>query len=298
MATAERLHKVLARAGVASRRDCEALIVAGRVQVNGEVVDQLGTCVDAMRDRVLVDGVPIQPQAERVYIMLHKPPGVVSTTEDPQRRTTIIDLINIETRVFPVGRLDADSEGLLLLTNDGDLTYHMTHPQFEVEKEYRVLLDRKPDAVALRRWRRGVLLYGRPTASARVDVLEEGNEGVWLRVVLHEGRKRQIREVARLLGYEVRRLIRTREGVLRLGNLPSGAWRYLHEDEIEAVRSHIPAAVRRETLARTDSAHAAGVAPAARNRPQRAQREQPARRSSKPPASRQGQQKRQKPRGQ
>ncbi len=239
--TAERLQKVLASAGVASRRDCESLIVAGRVAVNGNTVYELGTRVDLTYDVVTVDGAPVVLPAERVYIMLHKPAGYVSTAEDPQGRPIVLDLVPIPVRVFSVGRLDVDSEGLLLLTNDGELTHQLTHPSFAVEKEYRALLDRPPDSAALRDWRAGVMLNGERTAPAWVEILERSSDGTWIKVVLQEGRKRQIREVARMLGYNVRRLIRVREGNLHLGDLPPGEWRELNPEEIRALRRHASA---------------------------------------------------------
>lgn len=235
----ERLQKVLASAGVASRRDCEVLITSGRVTVNGRVVRTLGTRVDMDQDIVAVDGTPVDQPDQRTYIMLNKPVGVVSTVDDPQGRTTVIDLVESPTRIFPVGRLDVDSEGLLLLTDDGALTHCLTHPSYEVEKEYRALLDYEPDANALDRWRRGVMLDGEQTAPAEVDVIEHTDDGVWVRVVLHEGRKRQIREVARLLGYKVQRLIRVREDHLYLGKLLPGQWRLLRPEEVQILRSHL-----------------------------------------------------------
>ncbi len=235
----ERLQKVLASAGIASRRDCEELIAAGRVTVNGRVVTVPGTRVDLEHDEVLVDGQPLRMPAKRTYIMLHKPAGVVSTAEDTHGRPTVVDLVDVPARVFPVGRLDLDSEGLILLTDDGELAYALTHPSFEVEKEYRVLLDRALTPDALRSWRNGVLLEGEMTAPAWVELLETTPEGVWVRIVLREGRKRQIRAVARLLGYEVRRLIRVREGPLQLGDLPPRAWRHLTDEEVAALRAHV-----------------------------------------------------------
>ncbi len=237
----ERLHKALARAGVASRRNCETLITEGRVKVNGEVVQSLGSRVDLTVDEVLIDDQPLELPDECVYILLHKPVGVVSTVDDPQGRKTVVDLVNIQTRVFPVGRLDADSEGLLLLTNDGALTHRLTHPRFEVEKEYHAQLDHQPDPTSLRAWQDGVLLDGKPTAPAQVEALKHGSskgKGFWVRITLREGRKRQIREVARLLGYRVQRLIRVREGALQLGTLPAGQWRNLTPQEIEALQRH------------------------------------------------------------
>jgi 23S rRNA pseudouridine2605 synthase len=236
--SAERLQKVLASAGIASRRDCEEYIAAGRVMVNGKVVRIPGTRVDPEHDEILVDGRPIGKIHHRTYVMLHKPAGVVSTTDDPQGRPTVIDLVNLEQRLFPVGRLDYDSEGLLLLTDDGELTQKLTHPSYQVEKEYRVLLNEAPSPAALRAWRTGVELDGVKTAPAWVELIERTPDGAWVRVILHEGRKRQIREVARVLGYEVRRLIRVREGPLTLGDLPSGTWRFLTDEEVDMLREH------------------------------------------------------------
>lgn len=237
----ERLQKVLAGAGVASRRDCEELIVAGRVTVNGEVVSELGTRVDMERDIVAVDGTPIHQPSERTYILLHKPVGVVSTADDPQGRPTVVELVDVPVRVFPVGRLDLDSEGLLLLTDDGELMHRLTHPRFAVEKEYRVLLDQTPVAAALQAWRDGVDLDGEYTAPAQVNILEETAEGTWVQVILHEGRKRQIREVARQLGYNVNRLIRVREDQLQLEDLAPGQWRMLRPEEVQSLRTHLAA---------------------------------------------------------
>jgi len=237
--SAERLQKVLASAGIASRRDCEELISAGRVSVNGKVVLVAGTRVDPEQDEIVVDGRPIGQISPRTYVMLNKPAGVVSTADDPQGRPTVVELIDLPQRLFSVGRLDYDSEGLLLMTDDGELTQRLTHPSYQIEKEYRALLDQAPSPEAIREWRNGVLLDGAPTAPAWVDVLERSEEGVWVRVVLHEGRKRQIREVAKLLGYEVLRLIRVREGPIMLGDLPAGEWRPLTDEQVETLWSHV-----------------------------------------------------------
>lgn len=236
----ERLHKILAQAGVASLRACEQLIQAGRVAVNGQVVNRLGSKIDPNRDHVTVDGreVILRPRTSFVYIMLHKPRGVISTVHDPHGRPTVLDLVDVAERIFPVGRLDKESEGLLLLTNDGTLAYRLTHPRYQVEKEYHVLLDRAPDRKHLGEWRRGIMLEGERTAPAKVEIMAREPEGVWLRVVLREGRKRQIREVARLLGYHPRRLVRVREGNLKLGNLPYGKWRMLHPQEVALIKAH------------------------------------------------------------
>lgn len=233
----ERLQKVLAGAGVASRRACETLITSGRVSVNGKVVCELGTRVDPEQDRVMVDGALIRPP-DYIYILLHKPVGVVSTVQDPYERMTVIDLLDIPERVFPIGRLDADSEGLLLLTNDGALANQLTHPRFQVEKEYHVLLSTVPTPAAIQQWRKGVVLEGTRTARARVELLNTEGTGAWVRIVMREGRKRQIREVAKLLGYRTLRLIRVREGPLHLGHIQPGKWRKLSPAEVEALRKH------------------------------------------------------------
>jgi 23S rRNA pseudouridine2605 synthase len=237
--SAERLQKVLASAGIASRRDCEELIAAGRVAVNGKVVHVLGTRVDLEHDEITLDGRPIGKINPRIYVMLHKPVGVVSTADDPQGRPTVVEMVDLPGRLFPIGRLDYDSEGLLLLTDDGELTQRLTHPSYEVEKEYRALLDQTPSPDALREWRTGVILDSAPTAPAWVDVEERDANGTWVRVVLHEGRKRQIRAVAGQLGYNVLRLIRVREGPLSLGDLPSGQWRQLTDEEVELLWQHV-----------------------------------------------------------
>ena len=238
----DRLHKLLARAGVAALRPAEDMILQGRVTVNGRIVRELGARADPETDVITVDGnivhVPAPTEAHR-YLLLHKPAGVISTAHDTHERPTVLDLVPNDVRVFPVGRLDADSEGLMLITDDGDLAYRLTHPRFGVEKEYRVLVDRAPDVADVRRWRTGVEFSdGEMTAPAWVEVLERSPEGTWLRVVMHEGKKRQIREVARLLGFNVLRLIRAREGPITLGELPAGSWRELVQSEIEALRAH------------------------------------------------------------
>jgi 23S rRNA pseudouridine2605 synthase len=222
----ERLQKVLAKAGVGSRRRAESFIASGRVTVNGQVVRELGVRVDPERDRIVVDGTPIEREFLE-YWVLHKPLGVISTVEDPWGRPIARSLVPTEARVYPVGRLDADSSGLLLFTNDGELAYRLTHPRFGHEKEYRVLVDRRPDAATLRKLRRGILLDGAMTAEAEVDVVSESEDQVWLKMVLHEGRKRQIRQMLDRVGHPVRALTRVRIGPVRLGDLPTGEARRL-----------------------------------------------------------------------
>ncbi len=226
----ERLQKVLAQRGIGSRRTCEALIAAGRVQVNGEVA-VLGRRVDPETDRVTVDGVPVSVEPGLVYYLFNKPAGVVSTAADTHGRPAVTGLVPPEPRVHPVGRLDADSEGLLLLTNDGDLTYRLTHPGFGVEKEYLVVVEGTPRPGAVRRLREGVDLEDGRTAPARVAAV--GPSG--LRITIHEGRNRQVRRMCAAVGHPVRRLVRTRIGPLRVADLAPGEWRELTPAEVRGL---------------------------------------------------------------
>lgn len=245
----ERLQKVMAHAGIASRRKCEELILQGRVRVNGQVVIQLGTKVDPDRDTIEVDGQPITLE-EKVYILLHKPRGYLSDTRDFRGRPSALGLVPDGKRLYPVGRLDAGSEGLLLLTNDGELTYRLTHPRFQHRKEYLALVEGKPTEATRRRMLEGVDHDGQTLRADDVQRLErlgpqaqihgwqQSPRGMtWLRIVLHEGKKRHIRRMCAALGHPVRRLIRTRIESLELGDLPVGKWRYLTEGEVERLRS-------------------------------------------------------------
>lgn len=232
----ERLQKILARAGFGARRACEDLIRQGRVTVNGQVA-RLGQKADPERDRIEVDGRPVRLPRTFTYIALHKPPGVLSDEGDGSgRRPTVLDLVRHPAHLFPVGRLDLRSEGLILLTDDGDLALRLTHPRFGHEKEYHVLVEGRPAEKTLAQWRRGVELDGEMTAPAEVEVLRTEGERTWLRVVLREGRKRQIRRVAARLGHPVVRLIRVRIGPVRLGDLPPGKWRHLTPAEVRALK--------------------------------------------------------------
>ena len=228
--TGERLQKVLAAAGIGSRRHCEELIAEGRVAVNGQTA-LLGRRVDPSTDRVTVDGVSVATAPGLVYYLLNKPAGVVSTASDPQGRPTVVELVPAEPRVYPVGRLDAATEGLLLLTNDGDLAHRLTHPSFGVEKEYLAAVDGSPRPGAIRALRTGVDLSDGRTAPARVSQVEPAV----LRITIHEGRNRQVRRMADAVGHPVRRLVRTRIGPLRLDSLQPGQWRQLTVEEVRAL---------------------------------------------------------------
>lgn len=232
----ERLQKILARAGLGSRRACEELIRAGRVRVNGKPAG-LGDRADASRDRITVDGKALARPEELIYVALHKPRGVVSAVEGPDPRPTVRSLVPLPGRLYPVGRLDVDSEGLVLLTNDGELANRLTHPRYGHEKEYRVLVARHPDEEQLEAWRNGVVLEdGQRTLPAEVDVTGAQGKGAWLRVVMREGRKRQIREIGRTLGLPVVRILRVRIGTLRLGALKPGEWRRLTPAEVRSLK--------------------------------------------------------------
>jgi pseudouridine synthase len=233
----ERLQKILARAGLGSRRACEDLIRQGRIAVNGEIA-RIGQKADPERDRISIDGRQIRTQARRkcIYVALHKPRGVLSDEGDGTGRLPAArDLVPLPGRLFAAGRLDLRSEGLLLLTNDGELTHLLTHPRHEHTKEYRACVEGRPADEVLERWRKGVFLDGRRTAPARVSVLGREGKRTWLRIVLREGRKRQIRRVATMLGHPVHRLIRVRIGPVRLGDLEPGEWRRLTGQEMAAL---------------------------------------------------------------
>lgn len=237
----ERLQKLLAQAGYGSRRSCEELIIQGRVRVNGQVA-QLGQKADPNRDTITLDGEPLAAPERLTYILLHKPRGVVSSLEPQGDRKTVVDLVRLKLRLYPVGRLDVESEGLILLTNDGELANRLTHPRYEVEKEYRVLVKGTPDEEQLDIWRRGVVLKDPETGAqvrtlpARVTREGPSHATTWLRVVMREGRKHEIRDIGATLGLLVKRLIRVRMGSLQLGELKPGEWRSLTTAEVAKLK--------------------------------------------------------------
>jgi len=226
----ERLQKVLARAGIASRRACEELIAAGRVTVNG-VVAELGRRVDPDRDEIEVDGALVAVAPGLVHYLLNKPAGVITTAADPQGRPTVVGLVPDEPRVFPVGRLDADTEGLLILTNDGALAQRLTHPRYGVEKEYVAEVVGAPSPAAVRALRRGVELDDGMTEPARVALVAPSV----LRIVIHEGRNRQVRRMCEAVGHPVSRLVRIRIGPIADRRLGPGRWRPLAAEEVRAL---------------------------------------------------------------
>ncbi|MGK7937387.1 MAG: pseudouridine synthase [Xenococcaceae cyanobacterium] len=244
---AERIQKILSRWGIASRRQAEKIILAGRVKLNGRVV-QLGDKADLTIDNLEVDGnkINIQNRPQLVYLLLNKPAGVVSTCDDPQNRPKVIDILPAKLRegqgIHPVGRLDFESTGALLLTNDGDLTLTLTHPSYHLPKTYRVWLDKPPNQNDLNRWRTGVMISGRKTLPAQVKVIKQQQKHTLIEVILTEGRNRQIRRIADQLGFKVLELHRTKIGSISLQSaggsiLPIGHYRYLQPTEINLLKN-------------------------------------------------------------
>jgi len=234
----ERLQKILAQAGYGSRRACEDFITAGRVRVNGQLAE-LGQKADPAADKITVDGKAIATAEKLTYIALYKPRNVLSTVEKERGddRRTVRDLIEDGGHLYPVGRLDFESEGLILMTNDGDLANRLTHPRYEHEKEYRVLLATRPDREQVEVWKRGVVLEdGYKTQPVDVYYETSQGKGAWVRVIMGEGRKRQIRETCKQLGLPIVRILRIRIGSLRLGTLKPRQWRHLYADEVEALK--------------------------------------------------------------
>lgn len=240
----ERLARFLAHAGVASRRHAEELIAAGLVQVNGTTVTTQGTRIDPSTDTVTVDGKLVAAASRLVYIMLHKPVGYITTASDPQGRPTVLALLPEELRtlrVYPVGRLDIDTSGLLLLTNDGEFAQRIAHPRYAQEKVYHALVQDNPSEETLEQLRHGVEFReddGRVhrSAPAKVQRLRRAGNNCWLSLAIHEGRKRQVRRMLASVNHPVLELRRTRIGPVSLGDLPVGKWRYLTDEEARALR--------------------------------------------------------------
>lgn len=230
----DRLQKVLAHAGLASRRAVETMIEAGRIKVNGRRA-RLGDRVDPKKDQVEVDGSLFPLAVDTVHYLLNKPVGVVVTAADPEGRPTVLDIVDVATRVWPVGRLDADSEGALILTNDGDLTQVLTHPSFMVPRSYLAEVEGSVGGRVLGRLRRGVELEDGPTRPAEIAIVERVPGGTMLSLVLTEGRNRQVRRMCELVGHPVRRLVRTAIGPISLGRLKPGAFRKMSPVEISSL---------------------------------------------------------------
>lgn len=227
----ERLQRVLAQRGVASRRAAEGMITAGRVQVNGRAITELGTRVNPNRDEIRVDGRILRAQRPR-YIVLNKPSGFITTVSDERDRWTVMDLVDVPERVYPVGRLDRATQGLILLTNDGDLAHRVMHPSYRVDKEYLAFTGQRPTETQLQRLRDGGTIDGRRVVPEEVRLFRESDEGVAIRIVIHEGLYHVVRRMLDAVGIEVTRLRRTRLGPLRIQGIPSGAWRDLTPGEL------------------------------------------------------------------
>ncbi len=234
----QRVQKLMAQADIGSRRKCEKIISSGRVQVNGKVIG-LGAKADPQIDVILIDGVRIKTSFDSICIVVNKPKGVLTTNraETDDDRPTIRELVEVPGHLFPVGRLDADSEGLLILTNDGELANRLSHPRYEHTKTYKVTVKGKVTRETIEAWESGVWLDDSRTAACSVRTLQSTKRSTVLRIVMLEGRKRQIRRVAMLLGHPVMRLVRTHIGQLGLGTLRKGAWYQLDEDEIQALQT-------------------------------------------------------------
>lgn len=251
----ERIQKIIAKAGIASRRKAETFITDGRVRVNGKLVTELGTKADLNQDNITVEGYGRLNPEPLVYILLHKPIHVISTAQDPEGRPTVLEVIEKTRamgkrsyegelpRIYPVGRLDFDAEGLILLTNDGDFANQMTHPRYHVPRTYAVRIGGTPDERALDRMRKGLRLqnpdgsFTRPTAPAEVQITKRGSSNAWLEMTIFEGRNHQIKRMCLAVGQTVNRLIRTDFGGVEIGDMQPGAWRFLSPDEVHGLKN-------------------------------------------------------------
>jgi pseudouridine synthase len=234
----ERLQKYLAHAGIGSRRKCEELIIQGKVTVNDEVVT-LGTKIDPAQDIVKINGKVITKKEAKIYLMLNKPAGYVTTAKDNYGRFTVLDLVkDVKARIYPVGRLDYETEGLLLLTNDGQLAYRLTHPKYEITKVYQALVKGVPKETELNKLREGIILEDGLTAPAGVQALTKLKDQALIEISIHEGRNRQVRRMFEAIGHPVLKLKRIKMGPLSI-DIPVGEYRFLTEKEIQALKKHI-----------------------------------------------------------
>jgi len=234
-----RLNKFLALAGVASRRRCDDLIMARLIRVNGEVIDQVGVSIDEKKDRVEYKGTPVSIADEFIYIILNKPKGVLTTALDQFDRKTVLDLIPVKERIYPVGRLDSDTSGLLLVTNDGPLTNALIHPRYKIPKIYHVLLDKRLRPISKYTFERGVELDGVKTARCKVHEIRVIDNASFVEVEIYEGKNRQIRRMFQLLDYRVQQLERVVFGPLTLSGLKRGEWRFLTKKEIALLKKYV-----------------------------------------------------------
>lgn len=235
-----RLQKYMAQCGVASRRKCEEMIKSGQVTINGEVVRDMGVKIDPSHDRVFVNGKRISLEENYVYIMLNKPRGYITTVKDQYNRPIVMDLVkDISERIYPIGRLDYESEGLLLLTNDGNIAFHLTHPRHQIDKEYVVRVEGCPSSEDIDKLRNGIDIGGFITSPAQVDLIRKNKQTSLIRITIKEGKNRQVRRMFDAIGHPVIYLKRIRIGNIKLGNLELGKWRHLTNRELEALKDLI-----------------------------------------------------------
>jgi 23S rRNA pseudouridine2605 synthase len=236
----ERIQKILAKAGIASRREAERMLMEGRVTVNGKVIDKLGFKADLSKDHIKVDGKRLTHSEPKITLLLNKPRGYLSTVEDPQGRPTVMDLLKkVKGRIYPVGRLDFDAEGILLLTNDGDLAYTLSHPKFSIPRTYLVKVKGVPEERELSRLKKGVTLEDGKARAVSINILRGGEKNSWARIVVTEGRNRLVKKMFLAIGHPVLKLKRVQFGPIQLGNLPIGQFRYLTSEEIEKLKKLI-----------------------------------------------------------
>ena len=234
----ERIQKIMAHGGIASRREAERLILDGRVTLNGKVVEELGTKADTEKDYIKVNGKLITRPEPKTYVILFKPRGYVTTSKDPEGRPTVMELLEkVKVRVFPVGRLDYDTEGLILCTNDGDLAHRLQHPSHEIPKTYLVKVDGVPTQEGVLKLRNGVKLRDGMTAPARVKIIKKAEANSWLEIIIHEGRNRQIKRMFEAIGHTVIKLKREGLAFLTLGELKPGEFRHLNAEEVKNLKA-------------------------------------------------------------
>jgi len=232
----ERLQKILARSGAGSRRRAEDMIKNGRVAVDGAIIREMGVRLDPDKHSITLDGKAVYLEKEKIYILLHKPKGYVTTLNDPQGRPVVTDLLeNVDFRVFPVGRLDLDTEGALILTNDGSLAQQVQHPSFEINKTYVARVAGRPSAKKLTQLAKGIMIEGKKTFPAHLKVIKPGSRSSVIQITIHEGRKRQVRKMFAAIGHKVIELKRIAYGRLQLGDLSQGKFRYLKREEIDLI---------------------------------------------------------------
>ncbi len=232
-----RLQKFLADCGVASRRQSETIITDGRVKINGEIINKLGAKINANEDEVSVDGTVLKTTKQKIYIMLHKPEGYITSVKDQFDRPTVMSLIDLKERLFPVGRLDYETSGLLILTNDGELTYKLTHPKHEVKKVYIAKVIGHPTEESLTQFKNGLYIDGYKTAKANVFKVREDNKYTSLKIEIIEGKNRQVRKMCEAIGHKVVNLKRISTGELKLNDLKKGEYRYLTKNEVDYLYS-------------------------------------------------------------